>query len=66
MLERLKQIQGKDLDTIKEELNHLRIYDYTKISNMCMKKILKKLDFNKYYEHTQYINNQLINLTQQL
>jgi len=44
---------------IKDELNIQRIYDYKLLDHKLMKKILKKLKLNKYYEHTHHIINNL-------
>ena len=44
---------------IKEELRIQRIHDYSKLEHKNMKKILKKLKLNKYYEHTHHIINTL-------
>ena len=63
----LNQFQAKEsteidkeiYDRIKNELNIQRIYDYKTIDHKLMKKILKKLKLNKYYEHTHHIINNL-------
>ena len=44
---------------IKNELQIQRIYDYNLLEHKCIKKILKKLKLNKYYEHTHHIINVL-------
>lgn len=44
---------------IREELQIQRIYDYKVLEHKIMKKILKKLKLNKYYEHTHHIINNL-------
>jgi hypothetical protein len=63
----LNQFQAKEsteineeiYDRIKNELNIQRIYDYNTLEHKCIKKILKKLKLNKYYEHTHHIINVL-------
>ena len=63
----LNQFQAKEsteidkdiYDKIKEELKIQRIYDYKSLDHKSMKKILKKLKLNKYYEHTHHIINNL-------
>ena len=63
----LNQFQAKEsteineeiYDRIKNELNIQRIYDYNILEHKCIKKILKKLKLNKYYEHTHHIINVL-------
>jgi hypothetical protein len=63
----LNQFQAKestDIDediykTIKNELKIQRIYDYKTLDHKNMKKILKKLKLNKYYEHIHHIINHL-------
>jgi len=47
---------------IREELKIQRIYDYKILDHKLMKKILKKLKFNKYYEHIHHIINNLNNI----
>lgn len=44
---------------IKDELKIQRIYDYKTLDHKLMKKILKKLKLNKYYEHIHHIINNL-------
>ncbi len=44
---------------IKNELKIQRIYDYKVLDYIVVKKILKKLHLNKYYEHTHHIINNL-------
>jgi len=44
---------------IKSELNKLRIKDFSMLTRNKMRPILKKLRFNKYYEHTPHIINKL-------
>ncbi len=63
----LNQFQAKEsteidpeiYDKIKEELKVQRIYDYKTLNQKIMKKILKKLKLNKYYEHRHHIINNL-------
>jgi uncharacterized Zn finger protein (UPF0148 family) len=63
----LNQFQAKEsteidkniYDKIKDELKIQRIYDYKTLDHVLMKKILKKLKLNKYYEHTHHIINNL-------
>jgi hypothetical protein len=63
----LNQFQAKEsteihpeiYERIKEELRIQRIYDYKLLDHKIMKKILKKLKLNKYYEHTHHIINNL-------
>jgi len=47
---------------IINELNKNRITDLKVLNRKKMKKILKKLDYNSYYEHVHYIINKLTNL----
>jgi hypothetical protein len=47
---------------IKNELTIQRIYDYKTLDYKLMKKILKKLKLNKYYEHIHHIINNLNNM----
>lgn len=49
-------------DRIKNELNILEIYDYNKLNNVLMKKILKKLELQKYYECINHIIYKLNNI----
>ncbi len=44
---------------IKQELAVQRIYDYKTLDYKIMKRILKKLKLNKYYEHKHHIINNL-------
>jgi hypothetical protein len=44
---------------IKDELRVQRIYDYKILDHKIIKKILKKLKLNKYYEHSHHIINNL-------
>jgi hypothetical protein len=63
----LNQFQAKESTEIVEdvytkiraELNIQRIYDYKSLDHKIMKKILKKLKLNKYYEHIHHIINNL-------
>ena len=63
----LNQFQAKEsteidkeiYDRIKNELHIQRIYDYNILDHKIIKKILKKLKLNKYYEHTHHIINNL-------
>jgi len=63
----LNQFQAKEsteidkevYDKIKDELKIQRIYDYKTLDHNLMKKILKKLKLNKYYEHIHHIINNL-------
>jgi len=53
------EIEQEVYDKIKEELKIQRIYDYKILDDKFMKKILKKLKLNKFYEHTHHIINNL-------
>lgn len=53
------EIDNKIYDKIKVELQIQRINDYKTLDHKIMKKILKKLKLNKYYEHTHHIINNL-------
>ena len=61
----LNQFQAKETtdfdpdiyDKIKTELNIQRIYNYKNLDFIIIKKILKKLKLNKFYEHTHHIIN---------
>jgi hypothetical protein len=63
----LNQFQAKEsteinleiYDLIKSELIIQRIYDYKILDHKFMKKVLKKLKLNKYYEHIHHIINNL-------
>ena len=63
----LNQFQAKEsteidkeiYEQIKNELHIQRIYDYNTLDHKIIKKILKKLKLNKYYEHTHHIINNL-------
>jgi hypothetical protein len=66
----LNQFQARQSPDINEdvykdiinELNKNRIVDFTGLNKKRMKAILKKLGYNSYYEHAQYIINKLSNL----
>ncbi len=66
----LNQFQAKQSPDIPEnvfvdivkELNKRRITDLSTLNKKKMKAILKKLDYNIYYEHVAYIINKLNNL----
>jgi predicted RNA-binding Zn-ribbon protein involved in translation (DUF1610 family) len=66
----LNQFQAKQSPEIPEEvyvniideLNKNRITDYSELNKKKMKLILKKLNYNSYYEHAYYIINKLSNL----
>lgn len=66
----LNQFQAKQSPDIPEnvfvdivkELNKKRITDLATLNKKKMKAILKKLDYNNYYEHVAYIINKLNNL----
>lgn len=66
----LNQLQAKEsteidediYSMIKEELKIQRIANYKLLDHKIMKKILKKLKLNKYYEHIHHIINNLNNL----
>jgi predicted RNA-binding Zn-ribbon protein involved in translation (DUF1610 family) len=66
----LNQFQAKQSPDIPEqvfidivkELNKNRINDLSTLNKLSMKNILKKLDYNIYYEHVAYIINKLNNL----
>ena len=66
----LNQLQAKEsteidediYSIIKEELKIQRITNYKLLDHKIMKKILKKLKLNKYYEHIHHIINNLNNL----
>ena len=53
------EIDDEIYQQIKAELKIQRIYDYNTLDYKIMKKILKKLKLNKYYEHTHHIINNL-------
>ena len=66
----LNQFQAKQSPEIPEqvfiyivkELNKNRVVDLSKLTKKNIKLILKKLEYNIYYEHTTYIINKLNNL----
>lgn len=66
----LNQFQAKQSPEISEdiykdiinELNKNRIIDFSELNKKKMKIILKKLNYNDYYEHIHYIINKLSNL----
>lgn len=66
----LNQFQAKQSPDIPEqvfidivrELNKNRITDLSTLNKKNMKAILKKLEYNSYYEHVSYIINKLNNL----
>ena len=66
----LNQFQAKQSPEIHEnvykdiinELNKNRITNLSNLNKKKMKSILKKLDYNDYYEHIHYIINKLSNL----
>jgi hypothetical protein len=66
----LNQFQAKQSPDIPEivfkdiidELNKNRITDLSILNRQKMKQILKKLNYNSYYEHVHYIINKLSNL----
>jgi hypothetical protein len=66
----LNQFQARQSPDIPEEvfkeiiteLNKNRIVDLKILNRKKMKKILKKLNYNSYYEHVHYIINKLTNL----
>lgn len=66
----LNQFQAKESTDIPDivyksilvEINKMRITDLSKLNKNITRKILKKLEFNKYYEHIPYIINKLNNI----
>ena len=66
----INQFQGKEtatipdelLDTLRYELKKQRIHDVKDITNARVRKILRDLRHNKYYEHIPYICNILSGL----
>ena len=66
----LNQFQAKQSPEINEqvfvdivkELNKNRVTDLSTLTKKNMKTLLKKLDYNNYYEHVAYIINKLNNL----
>jgi hypothetical protein len=67
LCELLNQFQGKEttdipqdiIDSIFKELKKMRFYDLKKLEIKGLKKILKNLGYNKYYEHIPNIINKL-------
>jgi hypothetical protein len=63
----LAQFQAKEsteipqevYDSILAELKKWRVTDYSTLKRSHIREILKKLDFNKYYEHVPHIINRL-------
>jgi hypothetical protein len=53
------EISKEVYDNIKNEIIKLRIKDLSKITKKQMKYILKKINYNKYYEHIPHIINKL-------
>ena len=61
----LSQFQAKEttqipedvIQAIKDRIKKERIQDYKEITYDKMREILRKLGFNKYFEHIQYINS---------
>ena len=49
-------------DTISKELQKNKFYNLEKLTILDIKKILKKLNFTKYYEHTRHIVSKLSKL----
>jgi hypothetical protein len=52
------QIPEKVINDIKERIKKERIKDVSTINYTKMRDILRKLGYNKYFEHIQYINSQ--------
>jgi hypothetical protein len=52
------QIPDEVIDAIRNRIKKERITDITLINYDKMRDILRKLGFNKYFEHIQYINSQ--------
>jgi hypothetical protein len=48
-------VQPEIIDNIKNELKKQKIYQKNDITHTKIREILKKLGYNKYYEHTPYI-----------
>ena len=67
LCELLNQFQGKEsteipqniIDDILKELKKIRFYDLNNIDSKILKKILKNLNYNKYYEHIPNIINKI-------
>jgi TolA-binding protein len=53
------EIPGEVYDAICAELKKERVLDYRTLSRQKVREILKKLKFNKYYEHVPHIINHL-------
>ena len=51
------QIPEEVIQAIKDRIKKERIKDYKEINYDKMREILRKLGFNKYFEHIQYINS---------
>lgn len=51
------QIPAEVIDAIKARIKKERITDMSKINYHKMREILRKLNYNKYFEHIQYINS---------
>jgi hypothetical protein len=51
------QIPEEVIQAIKDRIKKERIQDYKEITYDKMREILRKLGFNKYFEHIQYINS---------
>jgi hypothetical protein len=51
------QIPVEVIQAIKDRIKKERIKDYKEINYDKMREILRKLGFNKYFEHIQYINS---------
>ena len=51
------QIPDEVIQAIKDRIKKERINDYKEITYDKMREILRKLGFNKYFEHIQYINS---------
>jgi hypothetical protein len=51
------QIPDEVIQAIKDRIKKERIQDYKEINYDKMREILRKLGFNKYFEHIQYINS---------
>ena len=66
----LNQFQAKESTEIPDEIyssilveiNKMRITDLAKLEKNLVRKILKRLGYNKYYEHIPYIINKLNNI----
>ncbi|AXN90978.1 putative VLTF-3-like late transcription factor [Namao virus] len=52
-------LSKKVMQSIKEELSKMRIYNYKEVTYQKIRKILKDLKFNKYYEYAYHITNEL-------